>query len=216
MGNQSGTITAHANRVLRQEQKRELGRLTNQLEVSNSLGSDATAAKRQPGTVRYVFSEPSAQDGADIWDLVKADGTLDLNSPYAYLLTGKHFGDTSVVARTHGRLAGFTWAYIPKPTPDALFVWQIGVATADRGQGLATAMLERVIARPACANVRYVEATVTPSNTASRALFEGLARNHGTRCITSRCFARHMFPAGNHEAELLMRIGPLDAAASYS
>lgn len=164
----------------------------------------------------YTFAEPAAEDGADIWQLVKSDGTLDLNSPYAYLLTGAHFSDTSVVVRRNDRLAGFAWAYTPKPAPDTVFVWQIGVAKADRGQGLATAMLNHIVTRPACGNAKYLEATVTPSNDASHSLFEAFARDHSARCVTSSCFPREMFPVADHEAELLIRIGPLDAPRSYS
>lgn len=141
---------------------------------------------------------------------------LDRNSVYAYLLVAEHFADTSVVAERDGQLLGFISAYRPPPKPDTVFVWQVGVAKAGRGSGVATGMLFDIIRRPACAPVRYLDTTVGPSNKASQALFRGFARRLGTDVSETELFGRELFPdPAAHEPEILFRIGPFDAAAHF-
>ncbi len=157
------------------------------------------------------FAQPTASDGAAIWRLVRTGGTLEPNSAYAYVLTGAHFGATSVVARRRGEIAGFVWAYRLPDRPDTVFVWQIGVAESSRGLGLGSAMLREILHRPACGGVSFLEATVTPSNAASMALFRGFARRQGCAFDLSAGFDSRLFPDPKHESELLVRIGPIPA-----
>ena len=94
--------------------------------------------------------------------------------------------------------------------PSTLFIWQVAVDPAVRGQGVALRLLAAILDRPACRAVRHLEATVTPSNAASWALFRALARDRGAR-IERR---RHVSSAdlgGTHEPEDLVRIGPFEA-----
>jgi len=143
-----------------------------------------------------------------MWSLVGASGVLDVNSPYAYLLVCSHFAATSVVAEREGALAGFVAAYACPERRDTVFVWQVGVAASARGCGLATRMLDRVVRCDP--RFRYLEATITDSNHASWALFRGFARRRGAACREAEGFAATLFPPGlAHEAEVLVRIGPL-------
>lgn len=159
-----------------------------------------------------AFRGPEPRDAAPMWSLVRDSGALDLNSPYAYLLVCSHFAGTSVVAEAGGRLVGFVASYRPPPKPETVFVWQIGVDAAARGQGLGGRLLSAVLERPGCRGVRFLEATVTPSNDASRALFEGFARRRGAPCREEPGFGSELFPADPpHEPEGLLRIGPFPA-----
>lgn len=162
-----------------------------------------------------ILSEPHPDDGADIESLVRSCGALDNNSTYAYLLLCKHFAATCVVARRHGRLAGFISGYLKPGSEDTLFVWQVAVAPEARRQGLGGAMLRHLLQRHQLRQVGFLEATVGPENLASRALFTGFAEELGTRCEVSVEFARELFSqkgAGGtqaeHEDEYLFRIGP--------
>jgi L-2,4-diaminobutyric acid acetyltransferase len=155
------------------------------------------------------LSRPDAADGAAIWRLVCGDGTLERNSAYAYMLLGAHFDGTSVVARRNGAIEGFLWAYLVPCRPDTVFVWQVGVAAASRGRGLGSAMLREILSRPECGNVGFVEATVTPSNKASMALFHSFARHARAPLDLSVGFDSSAFPDPGHETEILVRIGPL-------
>lgn len=159
-----------------------------------------------------TFREPTKHDGAAIAQLVESTGVLDVNSVYAYLLVGEHFGRTSVIAEVNGQLAGFISAYCPPDKPHTVFVWQVGVAAAGRGRGIATRMLCAILRREACAHIRYLDTTISPSNEASMALFRGLARKLGTNVSENELFAADLFGAGGgHEPEILFRVGPFEA-----
>jgi L-2,4-diaminobutyric acid acetyltransferase len=154
--------------------------------------------------------QPRPDDGAAVWELVRETGVLDLNSPYAYFLLGEHFAETCVVAEREGEIGGFVSAYIPPQTPDSVFVWQVGVASSMRKQGLALQMLLALLRREACRDVRSLTTTITPSNEASRALFAGLANKVGAQLQEQPGhFPADWFPVEGHEAESLFTISPI-------
>lgn len=147
-------------------------------------------------------------DGAALWLLVKDAGTLELNSAYFYLLFAEHFGATCLVAEQDDNVVGGVIAYRPPTDPDAVFVWQIGVAPAVRGQGLGKRLLHELLQLPGCTGVRWLTATVAEDNLASARLFRGFARDRGVACETQAFFTADLFPEP-HTAEPLFRIGPL-------
>lgn len=152
-----------------------------------------------------------------MWQLVQDTGVLDLNSAYAYLVIAEHFGPTSVVTELDGELVGFISAYCPPYKPETVFVWQVGVAEAGRGKGIATRMLIEIVKRQACGHVRYLDTTISPSNAPSQALFRGFARRLDAEVEETELFGVHHFPDGAaHEPEVLFRIGPFsrDAVAA--
>ncbi|MDA3129887.1 diaminobutyrate acetyltransferase [Aliibacillus thermotolerans] len=155
-----------------------------------------------------TFEKPTAEDGAAMWELVK-NSTLDLNSSYKYIMMAEFFSETCVVAKEKGELVGFVTGFILPEKQDTVFVWQIGVDPSQRGKGLATRLLNHLVERTRrSSGVNYLEATVTPSNEASQALFRKLARTYDTACEVSECFSEDLFPGEEHEAELSFRIGP--------
>lgn len=177
-----------------------------------SLNGDAGEGSAEPpSTTEHDFREPAVEDGAEMWSLVKDTGVLDLNSSYSYLILAEHFAETCVVAERDGAVVGFVTAYIPPKQPDTLFIWQVGVAEDERGNGLASRMLEELLQRPACADVNYLNATVTPSNGPSSGLFRSFARSRGTVCTVQQGFHEDLFPGNGHEPEMLFRIGPFNA-----
>jgi L-2,4-diaminobutyric acid acetyltransferase len=157
----------------------------------------------------YNLRRPDKSDGAAIWDLVNAGGALDLNSAYSYLMLGEYFADTCRVAYRGSRLAGFVAGFVPPRRPDTLFVWQIGVDPREQGRGLGKRLLRDLLGTPACGHLRYLEATVTPSNMPSERLFRGIAKDFETSCRVEDVFAEHDFPGEGHEGERRFRIGPL-------
>jgi L-2,4-diaminobutyric acid acetyltransferase len=90
-----------------------------------------------------------------------------------------------------------------------VFVWQIGVDESARGRGVGSGLLSRLVEQPACTDVAYLEATVTPSNEPSRRLFLGFARKRGATPHISDGYPSALFPDDAHEPEQLFRIGPL-------
>lgn len=147
-----------------------------------------------------------------MWRLVQGTPVLDANSAYAYLLLCTDFAETSAVAEGPAGIAGFALGYRPPARPDAYFVWQVGVADAHRGHGLGRALLTWVVDRSYADGVRFLEATVTPSNEASWSLFRAFARDAGAPLRQETAFPAHLFPSGEHEEEVRIRIGPLHAS----
>ncbi|MDN5865321.1 MAG: diaminobutyrate acetyltransferase [Gammaproteobacteria bacterium] len=158
---------------------------------------------------------PEARDGKTVWELVRAGGTLEANTPYCYLLLCSHFAENCIVAEKRGEIVGFIMAYRPPSDPEAVFVWQVGVAPAGRGQGLATKMLDRLIAQPGNFDARFLIATVDPDNAPSNKLFAAFARGQGATLETETGYGPELFPPG-HAPEPLLRIGPLPTRARNS
>jgi len=151
------------------------------------------------------FRPPLAGDGARMWRLIGEMGGLERNTAYFYLLFCIDFADTCIVAEAGGEMAGFVLGHRPPARPEALFVWQVGVAPGARRQRLAQRMIHRLLET---LGVTYLEASVTPGNTASRRLFRSMAREYDTDCRETGFMTAEMFPDA-HEPEELFRIGPL-------
>lgn len=157
----------------------------------------------------FVVRAPRAEDGRRIWALVRAGEVLEENSAYCYLLLCTHFADHGILAETgQGALAGFVTAYRPPSDPEAVFVWQVGVAPEGRGRGLATALLAALLERPGNRDARWLTATVDPDNAPSNRLFAAFARGQGASLAREDGFGADLFPPG-HAPEPLLRIGPL-------
>lgn len=182
------------------------------MELRASKSDDAhSGAVRAAAVSAPRLRTPVAGDAAPMWRLAADTGALDVNSPYAYLLVCTHFASTSVVAEEPETqdLVGFVAAYRMPDDLDVLFVWQIGVSAQRRGAGLGGRLLRALLAQPGNRGVRWLEATVTPSNHASERLFRSFARSLAVACDATGSYPAELFPDGNHEPEVLYRVGPL-------
>lgn len=159
-------------------------------------------------SVTTELRQPSAEDGASLFDLVGRCPPLDPNSLYCNLLQCSHMADTCVAAFNGTSLVGFVSAYRIPANPETLFVWQVAIDECARGAGLASKMLSHLLARNACQGVRFIETTITPDNKASWALFERLASHLKTSLERSVLFDKETHFAGRHDSEMLARIGP--------
>jgi L-2,4-diaminobutyric acid acetyltransferase len=81
------------------------------------------------------------------------------------------------------------------------------VDAAARGQGVAAAMLDTLFDR--VPEVDHLEATVTPDNAGSVALFSRFADRRGASLRRSELFGTELLGDG-HEPEILFRIGPVE------
>lgn len=158
---------------------------------------------------RITLRPPTLDDGMAVFRLVENSPPLDTNSSYCNFLQCSHFANTSVAADANKRLVGFISGYIIPDRPDTLFIWQVAVAEQARGLGLASRMLEHILARHQCANVAYIETTITKNNQASWALFTRLAKNQSTDLNSAEWLDKDAHFSGLHESESLVRIGPL-------
>ena len=154
------------------------------------------------------FRKPTADVGYLLNRLVAASPPLEPNSIYCNLLQCSHFADTAVAVFDGEDLVGFVSGYLEPNQPDTLFVWQVVIAEAARGKGLAKRMLRELLAREACSEVRYIETTITPDNDASWGLFRSLARELNTELNSKVHFERAVHFGGEHDDEHLLVIGP--------
>lgn len=155
------------------------------------------------------FIRPAIGDATSMWHVARAAG-LDQNSPYKYLVFARDFASTSLIARDASGTVGFITGYLRPTAPDTLFVWQIGVLERARGQGVARAMLEHLFRSTAAC---YLEATVTPNNDPSNALFVRFADRVQAPWQRQMLFPPEVFP-GQHDPEVLIRIGPTAGAVA--
>lgn len=168
-------------------------------------------APGDPAAATLIMRPSRPEDGPAVWRLVRETGVLDVNSPYAYTLLLDDFGDTCVIAEEAGGTPlGFVLAYRPPRRPHAVFVWQVAVSEAARGRGLGGRMLEALVRLEGCRGVTHLEATVTPSNQPSRALFRAFGRRQGAEVTVSPRYTAEHFPDDDHEPEELFSIGPFD------
>lgn len=157
---------------------------------------------------------PSYDEGALMWEIAREAGSLEVNSPYAYLLQCRNFQNTCAIAEVYGRPAGFVITHRVPERPAVLFVWQIAVLPDFRGMGIAKRLLDGVLGREANTGVHTVEATVTPSNKASAAFFASFAKSRGATLDVQPGFAAESFPDDHeHEAEQLYAIAPVASIA---
>lgn len=156
-----------------------------------------------------VLRKPGAKDGDPVHTLISHIPELDSNSSYCNLLQCSHFSDTSVIAESHGEVVGFISGYQQPKDPSVLFVWQVAVAPKARGIGLASKMLQALLARQTELKVTHVETTITADNRASWALFNRLAKDCATQLERSLLFDRIEHFNDKHDSEFLARIGPL-------
>ncbi|MGA8114050.1 MAG: diaminobutyrate acetyltransferase [Actinocatenispora sp.] len=179
--------------------------MTSHVKKTSEAPADASA---NDGEV--IFRAPELSDGARLWRMASDSGTLDANTPYSYLLWCRDFAATSVVGCSGGSVITFITGYLRPEAPDTLFVWQVAVDAAHQRRGLARRSLDALVERVAQHHdVAYVEATVTPDNVPSARLFSGFARDKGAALTTNSLFSSEQFHGGDHDEEVLYRIGPL-------
>ena len=173
-------------------------------------------ARRLSGTALPTLREPRAEDGADIWELVRDCKPLDENSMYCNLIQCDHFRDTCVVAELDGEIVGWISGHILPRDPATLFVWQVAVSKKARGMGLGGKMLSDILDREICEGVSQVQTTITDDNDASWGLFRKFARVNGGDIDSEPHFTKARHFRDLHETENMVTIslkGQMRAAA---
>lgn len=167
-----------------------------------------------PSLAPFQIKTPEPTDGSDVNALVSSCQPLDENSVYCNLLQCTHFSQTSAIAKNDDGVVGFVSGYTLPDDPSRLFIWQVAVDEIARGHGLAKKMILDILARPACQQVEELHTTITPSNSASQALFSSIADSLGTDAQSFMVFDRQRHLDGAHESEHLWVIGPFDNNAA--
>nr|WP_321980808.1 diaminobutyrate acetyltransferase [uncultured Cohaesibacter sp.] len=168
---------------------------------------------KQIHPARPLLRIPCAEDGAEIWELVRNCRPLDENSMYCNLLQCDHFADTCVLAELSGEVVGWISAYILPNDPDTLFIWQVAVAEKARGLGLGSKMLQTIIDRPQCEAVTKLQTTITKDNEASWALFGKFAKNQSCKLDSQPYYTQSQHFQDRHDTENLVTIRLAERAA---
>jgi L-2,4-diaminobutyric acid acetyltransferase len=113
------------------------------------------------------------------------------------------------VAEVDGEIAGMVTAYPMPEDIQRLFVWQVNVREAYQGLGIARGMLEELMTREDCAQVRYIETTIAPGNEASEALFRRIAHQYNAQIRETEVYKDELFAGAEHQVERLFVIGPI-------
>ncbi|QIE43298.1 diaminobutyrate acetyltransferase (plasmid) [Rhodobacteraceae bacterium SC52] len=158
-----------------------------------------------PDTRVPFLRKPTAEDGAEIWNLVRNCGPLDENSMYCNLIQADHFRDTCVVAQLNGHIVGWISGHMI-PGASAFFVWQVAVSPEARGLGLGRKMLAHLVARKECRDATHLKTTITKSNEASWALFRSFARSIGGELTDEPHFERELHFDGAAATEHMVTI----------
>lgn len=161
-----------------------------------------------------AFRKPKVSDGVRLWEIARDSKVLDLNSSYAYLLWCQDYAQTSVVAEVDDKVVGFVTGYLRPQLPDAVMVWQVAVDADQRGLGLAGKMLSQLMDRLEPRGISSLHTTISPDNTASQALFAGLAERRGMDFSREDLFSPTDFP-DDHEPEDLYIVAPQRAGTNH-
>ncbi|AUH32630.1 diaminobutyrate acetyltransferase [Paracoccus tegillarcae] len=153
-----------------------------------------------------TFRKPEAQDGSDIWELIRSCKPLDENSMYCNLIQCDHFADTCILAEMDGEPVGWISGYLLPDAPDTLFVWQVAVAQDARGIGLAGKMLVQLLSREDMAGVLKLKTTITRDNDASWGLFRSVADRHNAVLTDEPHFRKDDHFDGEHATEHMVTI----------
>jgi len=145
-----------------------------------------------------------------VFRLIQRCPPLDTNSSYCNLLQCGHFSNTSVAAHRDKQLVGFISGYLLTERPDTLFIWQVAVDECARGIGLASRMLTHLLSRLSSHSILYLETTITQENKPSWNLFKSLAKHLDATLQSSEWLDKQAHFDGQHDSELLIRIGPFN------
>lgn len=148
-------------------------------------------------------------DAAAVTALAASCPPLDGYQLHQYSIFLRHFGDWCWVSdrdnegETHA-LAGYVVAMPTTTSPDTVFLWEIAVDPALRGEGLAQQLVAQVETRAREGGFARVELTVDPTNAPSLRLFERLAYRNVSRRegavleVAGQPAARDYYGQGRH------------------
>lgn len=152
---------------------------------------------------QITFRRPELADGLKIYNLIASSPPLDVNSSYLYFLQSSHFAQTCVLAEQAGELLGFVSGYMRPDKPTELFVWQMVVAEAGRGKGIAKNLVRQQLkqALELQPELESLSCTISPSNQASQGVFKSLANYFGLQLSKDEFLTEAHFSGQEHEAE---------------
>lgn len=159
--------------------------------------------------MNLVYSHPQAVDGSKMWELVKENNDLDLNSSYSYFLVSKLHSQRCIIVtdKTTNKLVGFIMGFVFSEEPKTYFVWQITVSKNYRCKNIGSSLIEKILSTNE--DVRFIKGTMSKDNSYYHKLLKKIALKYNTWYSIKEGFEQDQFPEG-HENEQLVTVGPID------
>src|SRR5699024_7803413 len=110
----------------------------------NTITKEETAIQLRDERV-VQFREPTADDGKEMFRIVKESEVLDINSSYSYLMWNRYINITSIVPSCEDEVIRFVSGFLGPDSTDTLFVWRIAVDPKFGSHGLATKLIDQLI-----------------------------------------------------------------------
>lgn len=111
---------------------------------------------------------------------------------YLYWMLGAYFPSTCLVAEEDGRICGYIGA-LPSAEKEMVFIWQIAVAKAIRGRGVAKSLLCSVLQRARGMGFSKIEIAISEENTACIRLLQSAAAEIGYHIEEAGTYADEQF-----------------------
>lgn len=146
----------------------------------------------------------AVSDSPDVQSLVADCPPLDVHTPYTYWTILSREPSFCFGSWKDDELVG---AVLAIPSGESVFVWQVGVRAASRGEGIARALLDGLLTAASQRSFTALEATVGPANAASRKLFRAFADAHSFELCESDEFAVEDANGQSVGDERLLHIG---------
>ena len=126
----------------------------------------------------------TTDDFPSVRRLVDASETLTRHTSYTYWVVFRHWPELFLVAKSNGSVVGFTCGLITADRPDRAFLWQIGVQTEHRRQGIAEMLARAFFSQAAKLGATEICLTIEENNNASLGLFRKIAEEFNTSLTT--------------------------------
>lgn len=91
---------------------------------------------------------------------------------HVYKILLRYFGDYCFIAEENEQIIGFVLGIVPQSFQDTYFLWDIGVTSSYRGQGIGGKLVREVEKELGKMGFKRIELTIDPANLPSRKLFE--------------------------------------------
>jgi diaminobutyrate acetyltransferase len=109
--------------------------------------------------------------------------SLDHHTDYTYWVALQQWPELFLIAKRDGRIVGFAFGIINAIHPERFFLWQVGVLSGDRRNGIATTLINELCARATKEGARELWTTIADDISPSLALFHKIAASFGTTMI---------------------------------
>ena len=135
------------------------------------------------GTHNYTIQICTIDDYPAVRQVVDQSESLDHHTNYTYWVALSLWPELFLVAKDERRVVGFTFGLRNAANPERLFLWQVGVLSSARKQGIATSLVKELYYRGAQNGAQELWTTISDEIAPSLGLFRKVAATFGSTMI---------------------------------